>query len=138
MKLEISWSVFSRIRIEYGDICATQLAGDVFLKMLNYFEVMLNNFLIFRRVKNCRILLDLCRSVFLNCPIMLIKEVEEARKQNKVNASFFFLLFFLLFNFATLIIPLYCIKINSTVLFTLLTQKTGRGKLMRLQEFEID
>ena len=61
-----------------------QLAGSVLLKMLKYFEVMLNIFGI-SRVRNCRVLIGLRRKVFMNHTIVFLDLDNEA---NLVLATF--------------------------------------------------
>ena len=47
-------------------ISATPLAGDILLKQLKYFEVMLDIIEFSPRVKNCRILSGLYKLVFMS------------------------------------------------------------------------
>ena len=61
------------------------LAGGLLLKMLKYFEVMLNTFLFFPRDINCRILISSCKYVFMNHPIVLL---DQDNKIKLVPASF--------------------------------------------------
>ena len=68
-----------RIRISIV-IFATQLAGGLFLKMLKYFEVMLNVFDFLRLWgRKRRILIGLCKEAFLNCPTIFLDSHNEMK-----------------------------------------------------------
>ena len=71
----------------------TQLADGLLLKMLRYFEIMLNIFEFFPRERNCRILIGLCKEVFVNHPIMFL---DRDNKMKLVPASFSYILELLL------------------------------------------